>query len=382
MSTLVASSPLSYPGNIAYTIFGTPIGLTAVGTAAPFGEDLSTTFGIGVAQAAQTHLERSENCLPVLASNPVHCQKAGTVTVHGNNLTVQAGGCQVSSSVFAVDPSVQGASVAGACTDGLPVGKATLLIGSVNDHANLLAGVMYDYSIPTEQSWTNYSVACQVDIAPAISFRKVTYSLYTSNPEYKGEITPSTYYISGDDSTTCTPYGRNTSFSYSDFNGTWFDYPLQQQLPSQSLLLSDFITDTVLATAASASWQLLNQNNYADGWWATLHSAAVNWRLDYEIQSIFNSSNPLEHVFGLASGIALSVLWGAIPNRGEDIVVITSGKSEFIGVRVGPGEWWTIVFAVPSLFSIALLLWLLWRTRKDLPNPRDSFRIKVFNRGE
>jgi hypothetical protein len=44
--------------------------------------------------------------------------------------------------------------------------------------------------------------------------------------------------------------------------GTYDSY----QQPAVSVSISQFLADTALVVGASASWDLLNENRYADGW--------------------------------------------------------------------------------------------------------------------
>jgi len=57
------------------------------------------------------------------------------------------------------------------------------------------------------------------------------------------------------------------------------------------------MTDTALATAASASWSLLAENRLLDGY------------LDTMVRVAANSNQRLDDVLGVASGVALGIYW-------------------------------------------------------------------------
>lgn len=60
------------------------------------------------------------------------------------------------------------------------------------------------------------------------------------------------------------------------------------------------------------------------------------------------------------SGITLGAYWGSITDDGGYL-----GRSEVYnnGLRVGPGQWWALVYIIPEAFSVALVLYFLWRRR-------------------
>jgi hypothetical protein len=164
---------------------------------------LTPSFGDLIDDSLQNGLLSAKSCLPVVSANPVQCRATGNVTVGQNEVSVSAGGCNISTPIYSVDLKTQGASAAGACTDNLTVGMATVVFGSVNQHALWLAELMDDktYS-PTQGS---YSVACSIDIKPSVSFRELTLSLGESD-SFFGPIT-SALQVSGDTSSSCTPLG-------------------------------------------------------------------------------------------------------------------------------------------------------------------------------
>jgi len=347
-----------FGSSYAYAVGGVPIGRDAIGVPVGGGEVslgsyyLSIVFGIGLSQPSLAHLQSSTNCVPVLIENPVKCEASGNVTVSQNLVQVNAGGCTISNPVYAVDPNTQGATAAGACTNGSRVGSATVVIGSVNSHASILAGLMKDWQYnATEQS---FSIACTVDIAPSVAFRQLNYCLNNVNilDTLHGVCSP--YHVVGEGNSTCVPIGGNST-----------DY-LQASGPPTLIDLNQMLTDTALATAASASWPLLQENRYSDGWLETLYEYSATGSLAFN-----GSRNQIEDTLGLASGIALGLFFG----RGYGSqVYIDNGLIEFTGVRFGPGEWWTIFYTLPSLFSMLVLSILLWKVRRSLSSPWKAWR--------
>jgi len=106
-----------------------------------------------------------------LISNPIRCRTTGNVTIGTNEVTVEADGCKIISPIFSVDPASQGATSSGACTDGLDIGNAVIVMGAVNSHAAHLAQVMYDSTFtPPHQTAATYAVACSVDMIPSVVF--------------------------------------------------------------------------------------------------------------------------------------------------------------------------------------------------------------------
>jgi hypothetical protein len=183
-----------------------------------------------------------------------------------------------------------------------------------------------------------------------------------------GAVSP--YHVVREGNSGCVPLGWNFTYVYGAVGS------------SGEINLRQILTDTALATAAGASWPLLNENKYLDGWLETLYTLCSNSPFVFN-----NSRNGIEDILGLASGIALGFFWG---NVYDSEVYIENGVIEFAGVRVGPGKWWAIFYVVPSLFSALVLAILLRRTRHTLsspwktrpPQPRDERNRRSGLRGK
>ena len=80
--------------------------------------DFSETFGAWGPGVDLSLLQSATACLPVFGKSPVQCYQAENVTVGDNEVSVNAGGCNITTPIFGVDPKTQGASSSGACTPG------------------------------------------------------------------------------------------------------------------------------------------------------------------------------------------------------------------------------------------------------------------------
>lgn len=204
---------------------------------------------------------------------------------------------------------------------------------------------MQDHSFNnvTENS---YVVACSVDIAPAVSVRLLNYSR-TDTESFDYADSPAEFTIAGDNLSTCQPLQCVG------------DGPVDV-VCKQPWNISQFLTDTALATGAAASLELLTERQYVDGWWPTLYY--FTWNND-ESTTWNNSRNTFEDGLGLASAIALGMYWGS--QMPGSIGIAPAGNTSVNGVRVGPGSWWAAFYVLPSAFSIVLLTYLFVRTRKS-----------------
>ena len=283
----------------------------------------------------------------MLISNPVQCTRTGNLTASAHEIITESNLCRITSPIYTVDPTSQPASSLGACTQNQTVGKATLVIGSLYEHADFLAEVMDDKNFASSSNNTSYVVSCEVDIAPSIGFRMANFSRITDITGDEGAFGQdgALFVVRGSDQE-CTPMSK-----------------------AGPLPISDFITDAMLATGAAASWQILYEGAYRDGWWNKLYYAATQrndtinndnfYHLDFN-----NSHNSLEDALGIASGIALGSFWGAMDGTPYYEYDVTASIQ---GLRIGPGKTWALVYIVPQLYVIGLLSYLAFSH-----NPRRS----------
>jgi hypothetical protein len=280
-------------------------------------------------------------CVPILNRNPIQCRKTGNITIGTNEVTVEANGCKIISPIFSVDPSFQGATSSGACTDGLDIGNAIIVMGAVNSHAALLAQVMYDSTFTApQQGPATYAVACSVDMAPSIAFSLVN---YTRVP------------LQDDD--TASPTSRVAFI----VNGT---EQLCTHFPAQSLSI---LTNYTLAVGAVAHQQLLSKNSYRDGWWETLYDTAqsisgttipINSSTAYF--NFNNSQNPLEDALGLVSGVVLGAYFGTESGNAKGL----TGSVAIDGIRIGTGELLALLYIIPEVYATLFILYFLCIRKK------------------
>ena len=279
-----------------------------------------------------------------LISNPIRCRTTGNVTIGTNEVTVEADGCKIISPIFSVDPASQGATSSGACTDGLDIGNAVIVMGAVNSHAVLLAQVMNDstFTPPLPEPLT-YAVACSVDIVPSIAFSLVNYSRLALRD--------------GRDVSDRTP----TSFSGTTFivNGTG---QLCTPFPTQS---SSILTNYTLAVGAVAHQILLSENSYRDGWWETIYGTADSVSGSYTTRddlNFNNSQNPLEDALGLVSGVVLGAYFGG-PGW-DDTALPFTGSVAIDGIRIGTGQWLALLYIIPELYATLFILYFICIRKK------------------
>lgn len=352
--TLKTNSLIAEPG-YSYTIGEVSVASSAVG--APYNiysHSFNFDFGLRFATGPSgwdAAFQWASQCLPVVALSPVQCEATGSLERGNNSLTVDAGGCQITTPIYGVDPQIGSATAMGACSNINDRGKATIVIGSTGQHAIRLANIMFD--APAFNSlWGNtigpsnqtYTVACTIDITPSIAFRALNFShvnqvgsdIITGIPTYIP------YSLVGEDF--CTPSAAGNTVQ-----------------------VKDVLTDGALATGAAAPLQLLTENIYNDGWWETLceitscNDITTSVHPGRRDSIIFNNSrNQLEDKLGLAGALGLSMFWGQEGQQQEYAVSIEGGRVSLQGVRVGPGDWWSIFYILPSVSIVILILYLLW----------------------
>ena len=347
------------PTGYAYTAAGIPIHRSAIGT--PFkyaggGTGFYDTFGV---RKHYSDFRQAEQCLPVVTKNPVQCRKGGIVTAGGNNVSVNTRDCDITTPIFKVNPIRDGATALGACTGSRDIGKATILLGAVNSHAPTLASVMGDKGgvVKTQNSDQPpyYSVICDVDIAPSIDFRTVNFLPVISRFNTRQDLAEkakrfgATFIISSDWSL-CTPQSSSKKDTH-------------------TVDIATIMNNSTLAIGASASWQLLTEHDFRDGWWPTLFSITQQHNgTSTSISDIFvfnDSRNALEDALGLTSAAVLSNFWASPYGSEGRNLNFTSGSTMTTGVRVGPGETWALIYAIPEIWAIGILIWLTGMKKRE-----------------
>ena len=335
-----------------YKLGGVAVATSALGTPFDSGAYFDISFGnFATTWSLSPLFQYATTCFPILASNPVTCRQTGAVSNAQNEVTVEAEGCKISTPIFSVDSSNAGAGSAGVCTDGHDVGRATIVLGSVNSWAPSLAKQM---GVPAASAVniTSYSVACKVDISSSISTTEVKYSRISPGSN-GGDVAYNDLY---QNRVSFTVVGTGRPCTRRDFNPNYLDVELGE------IPLSSVLTERTLAIGAAAHRSVLAENSHRDGTWPSLFKSIPS---DFAFN---DSTNPLEDRLGLMSAITLGAYWGSSSQTYEEG---HSGRSDVYnsGLRVGTGEWWALVYIVPELYSVAFILHPL---RKRGGPPRSS----------
>jgi len=259
-------------------------------------------------------------CVPVMEQNPISCRKGGFVSVDRASSSI---------SVFSEDniscsyteqhvlnPALYPTSmIMKMCTHG-EVGQGTIVLGAVGRNSLSLAGAVGDSSFfNSGNTDSSYVVTCQVDTRNIYGYRTVTLELQATN------VSESSYSraLVGHDA--CTPK-------------VWT------------------IGTDLIATSAAANWQLLVQNNGLDGWFDTINQlTSGSGPLRSPPWAFNNSENALEDILGLTAAL--------VGSRINSSAVILDGTTSILATRIGSGNIFALVFAIPPIGAALILLYLL-----------------------
>jgi hypothetical protein len=267
-----------------------------------------------------------EQCLPLMVKRPVRCVADAHVSLdvaHSITVSSKDGKCKLTSPSFRHHPPHAPATVLGACTDGHEIGRATILFGAYGLHARALQTLLQDGHGEQKEA---LGIQCTVDIPPSIAFREVILKPRNTN---RFDEPASISALFGD----CTP-----SRSY-----------------QTTLALSDVLTHHALATMAGASWQLLAENYYDDGWPATLYRLASRDSGTPFEKSFNDSTNALEDALGIASAVAMSSFYGTNSTSGTLSLEIHGDNVCQNMLRLGPGINFSLHAVSVYLLEIILL---------------------------
>ncbi|KAK5702290.1 hypothetical protein LTR17_022435 [Elasticomyces elasticus] len=288
-------------------------------------------------------------CLPVMVMNPVQCRPNGTVQVEDHSVTAVNGG-NGTMPVYSVNPRTQGASAAGFPSDSwrYPNDQIKILLGSVNDHANLLAQMMWDFPALESGDLANgYAVECEMTFGSEYNYfdwTMVVSGQLSNISNLETALKPSSYL-----------YGT----------GPCLPEDLLGYDTNRSNNIRDFMTTDAVVAAATAWWPLLNEGAYQDGWWNILYqvtdrlakqpSDALNGTRGSLL--FLNSRNPLEDMLGLATAMTIGSFYGSAngthgPGHGQPTTLT------YTRTRLGPGKLYSLVLLLPELYAIWLLFWL------------------------
>ncbi|KAK8917525.1 hypothetical protein H634G_08918 [Metarhizium anisopliae BRIP 53293] len=315
--------------DLAYSMGGVPVNKSAMGV--PFEvpyEAFVGAFGLhtlGEPVGFWSELESVSICLPILETKPVSCFKTGSLFLSGRNLTVSSNGCVASTMFYSVDPSSQGATVAGICANDQE-GTSTIVFGSIGAHATELS----DFAGFAGQTQNDtFALTCSIDLRSSIAIRRLKLARYSR--KYLDKI--------------------NYNFQFAVTRDRFNDLPCKGNMSLDSMS-----TSTALAVGASAPWQLLRERSHLDGHLDTLLATTVNWN------DTVSRVSKLEAGLWVAVAIGIGMYWASgQENDGEKVV--SMGEYMLEGLRIGPSKWWGLVYTFLLLFSILVLAFLLWQTR-------------------
>lgn len=324
-----------------YLDSGAAVKRSAIG--APVSTHNGTSFNALLAKYGSS-LVRTQQCVPVVTSNPVKCRKGGRIeTLSTNEVTLESGvdgtglwdqeqyDTTFSSRNFTHDSVMVNYQWLKPNTtsdaDGLDTIGLSLLAFAAYDpngsqaYTDVLAGAMNDDDpdrTPVGDLGSSYVVTCTLDARKVFGYRMVTLNLDSIGD---GIGTNFAYYLEGGES--CKPE-------------------------------NDVINDVYLATAARASQASVLENRGESGYIATIRAAAgFNRGPPYAFN---NSENALEDVLGLAVGMAIANL----PVEEEDSP--TRSLASVQAMRLGSGTGAFYLLLIPSLSSLVILVVLLVRS--------------------
>ncbi|KAI1270281.1 hypothetical protein F5Y18DRAFT_367798 [Xylariaceae sp. FL1019] len=320
------------PDDHAYADSGVAVERSAIG--APTTLFSGNAFGNISSQYGQALLNLTQ-CVPVMVSNPVRCQKSGTVTVAGNqqlvtttgNITVSGklqniGGAVIQQSVLR-DLSRDSVMANYLFGYGSAVGQTVIAFGALNDphgvvpYANYLAGTLNDpdHSAGTTGGET-YAVTCFVNPQESFEYRRVSLDLRALG---KGKSSNFGRYVSGGEP--CIPSNPT-------------------------------ISNRLFAFAGSGSYMVVTEDSALDGFPGTLVRLAGKFR--GPPYAFPDSTNALEDVLGLFSALAVSRM--PLEDEGVQAAEVKSNSTAQIEVtRLGTARNEALLLLIPPLGSLSIL---------------------------
>lgn len=242
--------------------------------------------------------------------------------------------------------------VAGACTEGRGLGKATILMGATGSYA----GQLWDAVISPEIDWPErgereFSVACEIDVDDsALSFHRVMVAPFDRD----SHSTPEEYHtwrVSG-----ARAAAKGNAPPTASRRDEWGEQCTPLSYSDSPLSPSQFLTPETLTAAASSSWQLLAENMYRDGHLTTLLNAAESYadrvyEKDDEGKGVPRST--MEDLLTRAASMAVGFHLGAYSGQNlqswpGDLeseyegfwTEVRGGEVAYRSVRVGVREAW------------------------------------------
>lgn len=375
LGTLNDFSPVDY----SYSVEGTAIQNTAIGVSesllsyVPPSQNVSTPLQ-NLTDIVGMNLATTKQCIPVLSSNPVTCRPSHNAQVVGNNtLTMATSPTCNFTRTYNIDlrPNETAVTNAGIC-GGSSVGTGTILIGGTNFIAADLILFMNDTewadSAYPDDALSNghpiaYSIACDFDVARAITWREVSVDF-----GHRADVNvPFSRLVTGGD--TCLPQSNLTT-AYAALAASGWLGPLQddgdQSNPENWLPnLLDHVTDL-----------------------SGVHEVAEDTELRGGPYAFAQSKSAIDDVLGLMAGIAMSkVPLVTVPigdNNTVDSLPMFSqqARATISVVRIGPGSGWAILFAIPPAVAWFFVIWLRLKISKGRPVHFSSQMVDLVRLGQ
>ncbi|KAH7401323.1 hypothetical protein BKA66DRAFT_436476 [Pyrenochaeta sp. MPI-SDFR-AT-0127] len=347
-TNLIASINKYTPNSYAYTVGTTSVHASAMGVPVSviswpvgYGQHLAELVDRFPASVAKT-----SQCVPVMVHNPIRCRRGGNVVVNDRTIEVVSddGHCRITNTVI-VDPSVQPTLSKGLCTVG-EVGEVTIVLGGTRGYGALLGVTVGDENAlrdvlvgeSSRNPKSTYAVTCTVDTRDVYSFRKVQLSLRGATSETNG------WFATAESEEPCDPGSQ---------------YPIDMS--------------GLRAVAATSSWQVLIENSGLDGWFDAIYrsSGTEDKNKEAHIRSTFafsDSRNGLEDALGVTAAMV-----GSYMNSSWEQI---TAEATISNTRMGSGQKWAVIFALPPLFSTAFLLLLIWSARHGGDVSQSSTQIE------
>lgn len=311
-------NPLN-PSAFAYDDAGVAVLASAVGTpfsiystqsdTAPEFNSLLKSYGSSVVSTTQ--------CVPVMARNPITCHRGGSVTLEERRMYVRSsdGLCSWEADYIGLNPFSRNAMASGMCAHG-QVGQGTIVLAATKHYIQWLAGALGNTTnIPEASNGSSYAVTCTVDTRDVWEYRKVTLNLQNS-----------------------------------DNSGSTFARSLAGHESCSPAPGTNAIDDILIATAAAANWQILNQNIFWDGLLDLLFDLTLDNRPPP--YAFNNSANALEDVLGLIGAIVASRIESTTKVAVQGTAVITS-------TTIGSGRVYAYIYLVPPAITALVLCYLM-----------------------
>jgi hypothetical protein len=274
-------------------------------------------------------------CVPVMEQNPISCRKGGFVSVDLASSSISVSDDNISCSYteqHLLNPATYPTSmIMKMCPHG-EVGQGTIVLGAVGRNSLSLAGAIGDFSFfNSGNTDSSYVVTCQVDTRHVYGYRKVILELQATN------VSESSYSRALVGYDACTPK-------------VWT------------------IGTDLIATSAAANWQLLVQNNALDGWFDTINQlTSGSGPLRSPPWAFNNSENALEDILGLTAAL--------VGSRINSSAIILDGTTSILATRIGSGNVFALVFAIPPMGAALILLYLLITGPQTDPGSFKSSRL-------